>query len=43
MFEMSTFEIESLQELGYIPAWVEDLTEGMEVCYLDRLSLREVR
>jgi len=43
MYEMTSSETTELRDAGYIPAWVEDLTEGMEVCYLDSLSLREVR
>lgn len=41
MYEVTTSENEMLTELGYIPAWVEDITEGMEVAYMDRRSLRE--
>jgi len=43
MYEMTTDETEILQASGYIPAWVEDLTDGMEVCYQERLELRELR
>ena len=43
MYEMTTDETEMLQASGYIPAWVEDLTDGMEVCYQERLKLREIR
>ena len=43
MYETTTEETEMLQLAGYIPAWVEDITEGMEVCYMDRLTLREIR
>ncbi len=43
MYEMTTDETAMLSEAGFIPVWVEDLTDGMDVCYLDRLDLRECR